>query len=188
MCSIKFDVLVVCTGGCFNVISVVVDILDVNDQSPIFIDQSSSVVNLVTITLPESSVLGGQFALPTALDSDSPAFGVQRVDLFPVEARSTFTLLRRRSPTRTSSSSSSLLQLVLAEPLDRELVSQYHLTIVATDGGQPPLSATCSVVVVVSDVNDNDPIFQQSMYSVDVSENATEGQFIDLLSQTSLAV
>jgi protocadherin delta 1 len=176
VCSIKFDVLVVCTAGCFNIISVAVDVLDINDQTPTFIDQSSSAVNLVTITLPESSAAGSQFALPTAHDADSPAFGVQRVDLFPVEARSTFALLRRRSPTVTSSSSQ--LQLVLTEALDRELVSQYHLTIVATDGGQPPLSATCSVVVVVSDVNDNDPIFQQSLYSADVSENATQGQFI----------
>ena len=41
--------------------------------------------------------------------------------------------------------------------LDRETISQYRLTVSATDNGTPPLSGTATVVISLGDVNDNPP-------------------------------
>uniref|UniRef100_A0A8C0GGF7 Cadherin domain-containing protein n=1 Tax=Chelonoidis abingdonii TaxID=106734 RepID=A0A8C0GGF7_CHEAB len=59
--------------------------------------------------------------------------------------------------------------------LDREAVANYTLTVVATDKGQPCLSSSTDVVVVVLDINDNNPLFAQKLYKVEVSENTLTG-------------
>ncbi|XP_062429972.1 protocadherin Fat 4 [Rhea pennata] len=59
--------------------------------------------------------------------------------------------------------------------LDREAVSNYTLTVVATDKGQPSLSSSTDVVVIVLDINDNNPLFAQKLYKVEVGENTLTG-------------
>uniref|UniRef100_A0A8C6ZNB4 Cadherin domain-containing protein n=1 Tax=Nothoprocta perdicaria TaxID=30464 RepID=A0A8C6ZNB4_NOTPE len=59
--------------------------------------------------------------------------------------------------------------------LDREVVSNYTLTVVATDKGQPSLSSSTDVVVIVLDINDNNPLFAQKLYKVEVGENTLTG-------------
>ncbi|CAH2107056.1 unnamed protein product [Euphydryas editha] len=59
--------------------------------------------------------------------------------------------------------------------LDREIQSKYQLQVTATDNGTPPRSATASVVVVVQDVNDNDPVFSPPQYEVELAEDEPPG-------------
>ena len=54
--------------------------------------------------------------------------------------------------------------------LDRERHAQFILTVTATDGGG--LSCHAEVYVTLTDVNDNEPSFTQSQYSVSIPENA----------------
>lgn len=57
----------------------------------------------------------------------------------------------------------------------------------AADRGSPALSTTVTVQVQVTDVNDNSPVFSRSSYSVDVSEDAPEGDRVlevDVLQET----
>ncbi|MBZ3877696.1 Protocadherin Fat 4 [Sciurus carolinensis] len=63
----------------------------------------------------------------------------------------------------------------LTGELDREEVSNYTLTVVATDKGQPPLSSSAEVVVMVLDINDNNPVFAQSLYKVEIHEDTLTG-------------
>lgn len=64
--------------------------------------------------------------------------------------------------------------------LDRENISNYALTCVAVDHGQPSLSSMPIIVhVTVSDVNDNAPIFGQSVYVVNVTEDVTSGTVVE---------
>ncbi|XP_075056154.1 protocadherin Fat 4 [Mixophyes fleayi] len=63
----------------------------------------------------------------------------------------------------------------LTGELDREDVSNYTLTIIATDKGEPSLSSAMDVMVIVLDVNDNSPRFSQSLYKVEISENTLTG-------------
>uniref|UniRef100_A0AAQ4RZW9 Protocadherin-15 n=1 Tax=Gasterosteus aculeatus aculeatus TaxID=481459 RepID=A0AAQ4RZW9_GASAC len=52
--------------------------------------------------------------------------------------------------------------LVLDKPLDRESVDHYSLVVTASDG-HPDGTSTVTVSVVVTDVNDNDPLFDPSL-------------------------
>uniref|UniRef100_A0A8D2PXE3 FAT atypical cadherin 4 n=1 Tax=Zosterops lateralis melanops TaxID=1220523 RepID=A0A8D2PXE3_ZOSLA len=63
----------------------------------------------------------------------------------------------------------------LTGELDREAVANYTLTVVATDKGQPSLSSSTDVVVIVLDINDNNPLFAQKLYKVEVAENTLTG-------------
>ena len=55
--------------------------------------------------------------------------------------------------------------------LDRERTSVYHLEITVTDGGTPSKNAIRSATVTISDINDNNPIFDQTTYRLNVSED-----------------
>ncbi|KAM9850413.1 protocadherin-20 [Aulostomus maculatus] len=51
------------------------------------------------------------------------------------------------------------ITLVLKRALDRETKDQYQMALVVTDCGSEPLSATATIIVTVTDVNDNCPSF-----------------------------
>ncbi|XP_054647395.1 protocadherin Fat 4 isoform X2 [Dunckerocampus dactyliophorus] len=59
--------------------------------------------------------------------------------------------------------------------LDREELSNYTLTVVATDKGEPSLSSTMDVTMLVLDVNDNTPSFSQNIYDIEIEENTLTG-------------
>lgn len=63
----------------------------------------------------------------------------------------------------------------LVGELDREEHSNYTLTVIATDKGEPPLSSTMDVTMVILDVNDNTPSFSQNIYDIEVEENILTG-------------
>ncbi len=52
-----------------------------------------------------------------------------------------------------------VVMLVLQTALDRETRDMYQMVLVATDCGSEPLSATATLIVTVTDVNDNCPSF-----------------------------
>ena len=53
----------------------------------------------------------------------------------------------------------NVIVLVVQTALDRETRDLYRMTVVATDCGSDPLSATAALIVTVTDVNDNCPSF-----------------------------
>ncbi|XP_023184832.1 protocadherin gamma-A7-like [Xiphophorus maculatus] len=57
----------------------------------------------------------------------------------------------------------------LCGQLDRELVSDYNITITATDEGSPPLSSSKTIQLSVADINDNPPVFEEQSYSAYVN-------------------
>ncbi|OWK59504.1 Protocadherin Fat 2 [Lonchura striata] len=66
-------------------------------------------------------------------------------------------------------------QISIAKHLDREEIPSYALTVRATDNGHPAQFSDVPVHIHVSDVNDNPPRFFQLNYSVVVQENAPVG-------------
>ncbi|KAG5892983.1 hypothetical protein JTB14_031834 [Gonioctena quinquepunctata] len=62
--------------------------------------------------------------------------------------------------------------------LDREEISKYNLTVVATDKGTPPRTATAFLIIHVNDVNDHEPVFEKSEYSAILSELAPPGTYV----------
>ena len=55
--------------------------------------------------------------------------------------------------------------------VDCEVDSHPSFILVATDHGNPPLSASTTVVVSVRDINDKEPAFDQSLYNAEVPED-----------------
>ena len=55
--------------------------------------------------------------------------------------------------------------------LDFEVTKSYNLMVVATDNGRPSLSSTAQLMIQVTDINDNVPIFSLPAYSSVVCEN-----------------
>jgi hypothetical protein len=58
--------------------------------------------------------------------------------------------------------------------LDRETVPRYNLTVTVTDQGQ---SSSRDLIVIVTDENDNEPRFDPTSYSVNVTENSIAGTY-----------
>jgi hypothetical protein len=60
--------------------------------------------------------------------------------------------------------------------LDREVIPEYEIKVVARDQGNPPLSSTATIVLRVLDANDNSPEFYPQQYLVAVSETLQVGE------------
>ena len=150
----------------FQVIKIKVDIHDVNDHRPEFPQKA------IALTIPESAMPGSLYALPTATDTDSAGYGIQRYDLASDTKR--FEL----KTTINSIDGSTDVRLMLKRSLDREQEVFYQLRVIARDGGTPPKSGVLLVNVTVEDMNDNDPVFENSTYQVFVLENIAAGSTI----------
>ncbi|XP_058526657.1 protocadherin-17 isoform X3 [Ochotona princeps] len=68
--------------------------------------------------------------------------------------------------------------VVTDRPLDRETQDEYNVTIVARDGGSPPLNSTKSFSVKILDENDNPPRFTKGLYVLQVHENNIPGEYL----------
>lgn len=62
--------------------------------------------------------------------------------------------------------------------IDCETEPVPKLKVIAKDNGHPPLSSTATVLVTINDVNDNEPIFEQSYYNVTIAENEPVGRCV----------
>lgn len=74
--------------------------------------------------------------------------------------------------------------LFLSAPLDYETQRFHRLTVRAADRGLPSLSATQTLTVEVGDVNDQSPVFSQSVYNASVAENRDPGEAVIRVSAT----
>ncbi|XP_041845618.1 protocadherin alpha-2-like isoform X27 [Melanotaenia boesemani] len=140
---------------------VIIDIQDVNDNEPeIEVTSLSSMV-------PENSKHGSVIAIISVRDSDSGLNGkvvCQLTDNVPFELKPSF--------------KENMYSLVTKEALDRETVSQYNISIRAIDCGEPPQSTVKTLIIQISDVNDNSPEFSQSPLELYLMENNAPGAFI----------
>ncbi|XP_024429618.1 protocadherin-7 isoform X1 [Desmodus rotundus] len=79
-------------------------------------------------------------------------------------------------------------QLIVKGALDREQRDSYELTLRVRDGGDPPRSSQAILRVLITDVNDNSPRFEKSVYEADLAENSAPGTPILQLRATDLDV
>nr|XP_047123814.1 protocadherin Fat 4 [Hydra vulgaris] len=69
-------------------------------------------------------------------------------------------------------------QVKVLRALDREEISQYNITVVARDKGNPSLHTEAFLIVYVLDMDDNCPVFTSSFYKETILENLPYGTFI----------
>ncbi|XP_043925560.1 protocadherin beta-15-like [Protopterus annectens] len=148
-------------GGLTAHCKVVFEIIDMNDNAP------EIVVSSITSPLPENSSPPTVIALLSVRDRDDGENGKVHCSVID------------QQPFKLIPSLKNFYELISVEQLDREENSDYNITIVAVDGGSPPLSCTTVIHLQVSDVNDNPPIFTQTSYIIYTKENNNPGSFID---------
>uniref|UniRef100_A0A3B5R458 Si:ch73-379j16.2 n=1 Tax=Xiphophorus maculatus TaxID=8083 RepID=A0A3B5R458_XIPMA len=71
-----------------------------------------------------------------------------------------------------------MYSLVTKANLDRETISYYNISITASDCGEPSLSTVKTLIIQVSDVNDNTPVFLQNPLELYLMENNAPGETI----------
>ncbi|XP_028316135.1 protocadherin alpha-8-like [Gouania willdenowi] len=146
-----------------------IDIVDINDNSPYFIDKSQS------IDVAESTLPGLKFPLLQAYDAD---VGGNGINTYKLSSNEHFNLAISKSGESVSA------ELVLQKALDREKESLIKLILTAVDDGNPPKSGTSNIVINVLDINDNAPVFEKSLYKTRVFENAPIGTTLLMLNAT----
>lgn len=65
---------------------------------------------------------------------------------------------------------------MLAHPIDREVEDRLKLIVYAKDAAGNEIEAPSEIEILVTDVNDNSPIFEQTSYQGEVEENAAKGK------------
>ncbi|XP_075066090.1 protocadherin gamma-C5-like isoform X38 [Mixophyes fleayi] len=135
-----------------------IEILDINDNSPTFSNNDHTVKITEVFTSP-----GARFALEIAEDLD---VGVNGVSQYILNRNPYFSLSVKNRKDGTL-----VPQLVLEKILDREEKQKHNLVLTATDGGEPARSGSCHITINVLDINDNPPVFDQSVYKISFKEN-----------------
>ncbi|XP_076594812.1 protocadherin alpha-8-like [Chaetodon auriga] len=138
-----------------------VEVLDINDHSPIFPEEEKR------LEISESVLPGARFQLKASRDADSGHFSVQQYKLSQND--------HFRLEVKDKGDDGKIPILVLQKSLDREAASSNSLLLTALDGGKPPKSGKMNILVKVLDVNDNTPVFSEDVYSVTLAENAPVG-------------
>ncbi|XP_030594741.1 protocadherin gamma-C5-like isoform X10 [Archocentrus centrarchus] len=137
-----------------------IKIIDINDNIP------EIIITSLTTPVPEDSAVGTVIALISAKDPDFGDNGKVILSISP------------KSPFKLNPSLSNHYLLVTNGPLDREKHAQYRVKISASDSGKPTLASDKIIIVDLSDVNDNPPVFSQSSYLVYVKENHPPGKIL----------
>nr|XP_033489319.1 protocadherin gamma-C5-like [Epinephelus lanceolatus] len=141
-----------------------VEIRDVNDNAPSFLKNDH------ILEIAESTVVGVRFPLESAKDPDVGSNGLKTYTLSKDEC---FTL-----KVKEIENGRKIPELVLNKSLDFEKKSVHNLFLTAMDGGNPVKSGTSKITVNVLDINDNAPVFENTLYKVAVKENSANGSFV----------
>ncbi|XP_034959293.1 protocadherin gamma-A10-like [Zootoca vivipara] len=146
--------------------NILLAITDVNDNAPEI--AVTSLTNAVSEDCPEGTII----ALLKVIDRDSEDNGLVTCSIFgnpPFHLEKTF---------------DNYYSLVTGRALDREDVSNYNVTVIATDKGNPPLSTTTTIQLKILDKNDNPPTFKKKSYITSITENTSAGASVLTLKAT----
>uniref|UniRef100_A0A8C2K923 Protocadherin 2 alpha a 15 n=1 Tax=Cyprinus carpio TaxID=7962 RepID=A0A8C2K923_CYPCA len=149
---------------------VIVEILDVNDHSPLFPE------NEKRLEIGESALPGARYPLQAARDPDS---GSNSVQTYKLSHNDHFRL-------EIKDREEDAPVLILQKSLDREITKSMKLQLTALDGGRPPKSGTMDIVIYVLDINDNAPVFTKDTYTVMLNENTPVGTVVLRVNATDL--
>ena len=132
--------------------TLIVNVADENDNEPEFTK------NVYTQGIFENNIAGDTVVVVTATDPDKNEKG-----------RVTYQLLRDAGNNFTISPYDGVIKTTIR--FDRETKDVYEFTVLAVDGGEPPLNATALVRIEIRDKNDEPPVFGRPHYKFHLYEN-----------------
>ncbi|VIO90129.1 Cadherin domain containing protein [Brugia malayi] len=119
-------------------ITVIVNILDINDNKPEFKEQ------MYFVDVPEDAQLMTDILTVQAKDLDSEQ-----------NARISYQFSEENDNFGINSVTGNIFVKGI---LDREMIPEYHLFVIASDNGKPQLSSQTNIHIKILDVNDNSPL------------------------------
>ncbi|XP_037533900.1 cadherin-23 [Nematolebias whitei] len=150
-----------------------VNVLDINDNAPLF--QKEAYVG----SIRENEQTVQSVARIKATDEDSPPNNVLTYTIISASAFGTyFSIIMVEGYAVIS----------INKPLDYEKIpnGMIYLTVMANDGGTPSLNSTVPVTVEVIDENDNPPEFSKQSYIIKIPENIIAGATVLVVNATDL--
>ncbi|XP_030223913.1 protocadherin gamma-A2-like [Gadus morhua] len=144
-------------GGLVDSCKLIVDVIDVNDNTPDIHIMSKS--NVISEDAKPNTVV----TMINIEDADSGENGQVKCSInddIPFALRST---------------STNFFSLVTDSDLDREKESGYNISVTCSDEGVPSLSSSVTIALQILDVNDNAPVFLKKTYEGYIVENNVQG-------------
>ncbi|KAK3578312.1 hypothetical protein CHS0354_004221 [Potamilus streckersoni] len=135
-----------------SVASFRVKVTDVNDNFPIFTEE------VFNISVEENNIIEARIGIVSAADKDENQNGLVAFSLHP-ETLALYSIDR----------DSGIIKARIS--FDREIQDKYIFRVIASDKGTPSLTSTGTVVVHITDQNDNDPHFIMNSTQLFVYEN-----------------
>ncbi|XP_067454524.1 protocadherin gamma-A11-like [Thunnus thynnus] len=153
----QIDIEAIDNGGLSDSSKILIEVIDVNDNSPQMkiLSKSDSILE----DSPENTVI----SMLSVNDPDSEKNGEVKCSI------------NDDIPFKIQNTMNGFYSLVTEVALDRELASQYDITVTCSDEGVPSLSSSVTLTLQISDVNDNAPVFERSSYEAYIVENNTPG-------------
>jgi len=146
-------------------LQITIHVLDQNDNPPIFLKST------YTVNIPETSHIG--YSVLTVMAKDADVDSNSQIS-YHLHANSN-NLLRIDSINGVITTNSLL---------DYETMDHLNFYILAIDGGDPSFTATATVSMTITDVNDEKPIFGQPSYNFGTFENQLPGTEIGTVQAT----
>ncbi|XP_057395399.1 cadherin-23-like [Balaenoptera acutorostrata] len=135
---------------------------DVNDNAPTFHNQPYSV------RIPENTPVGTPIFIVNATDPDLGAGGSVLYSFQP--------------PSQFFAIDSARGIVTVIQELDYEITQAYQLTVNATDQDKTrPLSTLANLAIIITDVQDMDPIFINLPYSTNIYEHSPPGTTVRVI-------
>ncbi|CAI2349826.1 unnamed protein product [Caenorhabditis sp. 36 PRJEB53466] len=155
----KMSIRADAAGGVHAITTVTIDVIDVNDNAPMFHGDYEK------LTISENAVIGTSVTIFSATDKDESPSG-----------KISFSLVKNDPHFLMDENSG---WLTVASQLDRETESQFELVARATDEGG--FNTDLPFKVLVTDVNDSPPKFEKDEYVIELDASRK-----DLLTETIL--
>ncbi|XP_064481963.1 cadherin-related tumor suppressor-like [Ornithodoros turicata] len=135
-------------------VDIVVNVLDENDNSPVFDPRQYSA------SVSENASIGLSVLQISATDQDEGSSGQVRYSIIAGDPNHDFVIGEDTGIVR------------VRKNLDYERKNRYVVTVQAEDSGNDVRYDTATVTITLTDVNDNAPVFLDSPYEVNVVENS----------------
>uniref|UniRef100_A0A668VCQ9 Cadherin domain-containing protein n=1 Tax=Oreochromis aureus TaxID=47969 RepID=A0A668VCQ9_OREAU len=151
--------------------NILVNVLDVNDNTPIFSK------DLYSVKLNENAPVGTEVIQVNATDPDHSQNGEVVYSFGNSVSNNVFNLFDIDQSTG---------KITVKGLLDYEQKDKYEIEIQASDRGLAPLTTEKSVIIKIVDVNDNAPEIEVTSFSSSIPEDSRPGTTVALISVNDL--
>ncbi|KAM8732959.1 protocadherin alpha-8-like [Acanthopagrus schlegelii] len=155
----------------YGEINILVKVLDVNDNTPIFSK------DVYSATLSENAPVGTTIVQVNATDLDEGQNG----EVFYSFGDSVTNKLLKLFDIDPSSG-----EIIVKGLIDYEQRDKYEIEIEASDKGLAPLTTEKSVIIKIVDINDNAPEIEVTSFSSSIPEDSRPGTTVALISVNDL--